>query len=118
MFAQLLITLTLTGLVAEVLCRILLGGSVVTVAGEILGPSLEDAPAAGPAETATPSRREELRKHLGERRRDLKDLQSRLADRRRTAEVRADLASTEAEIARLTEELAEMDGRQDVGTSS
>lgn len=113
MFAQLLITLTLTLLVAEVLCRILLRGSVITLVAEVFdsGPAVDDASDLETVELS-PSRREELRKRLGERRRELEALQSELTDRRRTAAVAEELAATEAEMACLAEELAELDGRQ------
>ena len=109
MFAQLLITLTLTWIVAEVLCRLFLQGSVVALARELFVP----ASVVTEEMTAAPdrvSRRTTLRRQLGERRRELKDLEIRLAESRRTAEVEDQLAATEAEMARLEDELAELEG--------
>lgn len=108
MFAQLLITLAFTGLVAEVLCRIFLQGSVVTLTRELVTQG-----SGAPESARTPRAESEharLRRQLGARRRELAELRARLEESQRTAAVQDQLAATEAELAELEAALAELEG--------
>ena len=119
MFAQLLITLTLVWILAEVLCRWILGMSVTAAARELLG--LSDADEVEPQATATLPVVEpnaSLRRLVGERRRELAETGSRLELAVEAAEVAEQLARREAELTAAEGRLAAVEGRRKVGSPS
>ncbi len=122
MFAQLVITLVIVWIIAEVLCRLILGPSVATAARELLGiteetrpassaPNSENASGAPPA--AEPNAT--LRRLLADRRRKLAEASARLELTAEAAEVAEQLALREAELAVTEGRLAEVEHRRSGG---
>ncbi len=121
MFAQLVITLVTVWIIAEVLCRLILGLSVATAARELLGPTVEEpravTEAAGPAPAvpaAVPAVEPNatLRQLLSDRRRKLAETRARLELTMEAAEVAEQLARREAELAVTEGRLAEIEHRR------
>ncbi len=107
MFAQLLITAVTVWVIAEVLCRLILGHSVAAAARELLTPIAE-----GPAaEVRAPAPNAALRRLLSERRQKLSETGARLELTMEAAEVSEQLALREAELAMTEGRLAEIHKR-------
>ncbi len=115
MFAQLLITLAAVWVIAEVLCRLILGLSVTTAARELFAAAVEHPQAATPASGVTVPVIEPnatLRRLLSDRRRKLADAGDRLELTAQAADVAEQLALREAELAVTEGRLAEAEQRR------
>ena len=111
MFAQLLITLVVVWLIAELLCRVILGQSLAVAARDLV--ALDDAPEAEPQAVAPVIEpHATLRRLLGDRQRELAETKSRLELAMEAAEVAEQLALREAELAVAEGRLAEVEQRR------
>ncbi len=110
MFAQLLITLATVWILAEVLCRLILGHSVGAAARELFAQAADQPPA---VTTATPviEPNATLRQLLADRRSKLAATGTRLELTMEAAEVAEQLALREAELAVTEGRLAEIEHR-------
>ena len=111
MFAQLLITLVTVWIIAEVLCRLLLGHSATAAARELF--LADPQPAVTPPAPVEPNAT--LKRLLAERRRELAETGSRLELTREAADVAERLALREAELAVTEGRLAEIEKRTPAG---
>ncbi len=109
MFAQLLITLATVWIIAEVLCRSILGQSVVAAARELFAPIAEEPPVLTPAPAIEPNAT--LRQLLADRRHKLAATGTRLELTMEAAEISEQLALREAELAVTEGRLAEIQKR-------
>ncbi len=115
MFVQLLITLAIVWIIAEVLCRWILGSSVADAARDLLGLAAEASPdAAGQAVVARAATEPNatLRQLLSDRQRELSETGDRLELAAETADVSEQLALREGELAVTEGRLAEIEKRR------
>lgn len=109
MFAQLLITLATVWVVAEVLCRLILGQSVVAAARELFATDAEPTPTVTTTPVIEPNAT--LKRLLADRRSKLAATGDRLELTMETAEVSEQLALRKAELAVSEGRLAEIEKR-------
>lgn len=107
MFAQLLITLALVWIIAEVLCRWILGRPVAAAARELFGLADERSSATAKPRAIEPNA--SLRRLLADRQRELAETGDRLELAAETADVSERLALREAELAVTEGRLAEIE---------
>ena len=97
MFAQLLVTLTLAWLAAEILCRALIGRTLREALRGVLGTGERDIEA------------RHLDRLLRHRRRELSRARARLELASEATDVSTDLATVETELAELQDRLTELE---------